>query len=223
MASPSRPTARLSSARAMMRRCDSGRSMAARRASCACPRRSTRLPCRAAARSPPARRMDRLFLLTPTARWNGRSRRPRRPSSRWPFSPDGARIAAASPRGAVGSVRCPRAGNRVFALNGPGLPVWSLAFTPDGRQLLTGGGDRIVRRWDARTGDHLGPVVIESPADAGRRARRQPRRRGLQGLRGLPYADARWRQPGRADAAWRHRPAHRHGAGLQLFAGLCRA
>lgn len=77
------------------------------------------------------------------------------------FAPDGARVAAASPRGTVALFDA-TTGAQVFALNGPGLPVWSLAFTPDGRVLLTGGGDRIVRRWDARTGDHLGPVVIEA-------------------------------------------------------------
>ena len=80
------------------------------------------------------------------------------------FSPDDARLAAASPRGAV-AVLDARTGAQIFTLNGPGLPVWSLAYTRDGRQLLTGGGDRIVRRWDARTGDHLGPVVIERGAD----------------------------------------------------------
>jgi cytochrome c len=81
------------------------------------------------------------------------------------FTPDGARFAAASPRGAV-SLFETATGKLVFTLNGPGLPVWSLAFTPDGRQLLTGGGDRIVRRWDARSGEHLGPVVIERAPDA---------------------------------------------------------
>lgn len=80
------------------------------------------------------------------------------------FSPDGARFAAASPRGTIGVFET-ATGKLVFNLNGPGLPVWSLAFTPDGRQLLTGGGDRIVRRWDARTGDHIGPVVIERGPD----------------------------------------------------------
>jgi cytochrome c len=51
----------------------------------------------------------------------------------------------------------------LFTLVGPGLPVWSLAFAPDGDTLLTGGSDRIVRRWDARTGEHIGPVVMSAP------------------------------------------------------------
>ncbi len=80
------------------------------------------------------------------------------------FTPDGTRIAAASPRGAV-SLFETASGKPIFTLSGPGLPVWSLAFTPDGRHLLTGGGDRLVRRWDARSGEHLGPVVIARPAD----------------------------------------------------------
>jgi cytochrome c len=48
---------------------------------------------------------------------------------------------------------------------GPGLPVWSLAFTPDGNELLSGGADRLVRRWNARTGEHIGEVVPRSEAD----------------------------------------------------------
>ena len=52
-----------------------------------------------------------------------------------------------------------------FSLNGPGLPVWSLSYSPDGRVLLTGGGDRLVRRWDARTGEHMGAVMAQGPGD----------------------------------------------------------
>ena len=43
-------------------------------------------------------------------------------------------------------------------------PVWSLAFTPDGSQLLSGGGDRLVRRWDAATGAAIGRSAVEAEA-----------------------------------------------------------
>ncbi len=72
-------------------------------------------------------------------------------------SPDGAVMAAGSPRGAVAIIDVEARRVR-FTLNGPGLPVWSLAFTPDGRHILSGGADRIVRRWDARTGEHIGAI-----------------------------------------------------------------
>lgn len=80
------------------------------------------------------------------------------------FSPDATRLAAASPRGSVTLFET-RTAKSVFTLNGPGLPVWSLAFSPDGKVLFTGGSDRLVRRWSAVNGDHLGPIVIERPAE----------------------------------------------------------
>lgn len=72
-------------------------------------------------------------------------------------STDGRMLAAGSPRGAVAVIDVDARRVR-FTLNGPGLPVWSLAFTPDGRHLLSGGADRIVRRWDARSGEHIGAI-----------------------------------------------------------------
>ena len=105
-----------------------------------------------------------LFLLAPDGVLRATIEAAEAPIIALGFSPDGARIAAASPRGAVSLFEA-ASGKLLFTLNGPGLPVWSLAFTPDGRQLLTGGGDRVVRRWDARNGEHLGPVVIDRPAD----------------------------------------------------------
>ncbi|GJD74881.1 c-type cytochrome [Methylobacterium goesingense] len=80
-------------------------------------------------------------------------------------SPDGTRIAAASAGGAV-TVIDRAAGTVLTRLVGPGLPVWSVAWRPEGGELLTGGGDRLIRRWDARTGAPIGPLAMPRPADA---------------------------------------------------------
>jgi cytochrome c len=80
------------------------------------------------------------------------------------LSPDGTRAAAASIGGAV-AVLERRSAKVLFNLVGPGLPVWSLAFRPDGLELLTGGADRVVRRWDMRTGQHIGAAVLARPED----------------------------------------------------------
>jgi cytochrome c len=80
------------------------------------------------------------------------------------ISPDGTLVAAAGIRGAVAVIdRKTRAISRTLV--GPGLPVWSVAFFPDNRTLLTGGTDRMVRRWDATTGEHLGAVPLNDVSD----------------------------------------------------------
>jgi cytochrome c len=74
-------------------------------------------------------------------------------------SNDGALVGAAGVRGSVSIIeRKPRSLARTLV--GPGLPVWSLAFLPDNRTLLTGGTDRMVRRWNAASGEHVGAVVM---------------------------------------------------------------
>lgn len=45
-------------------------------------------------------------------------------------------------------------------LSGIGMPIWSLAFLPDSRTLVTGGIDQVIRRWDARTGEQINTTVI---------------------------------------------------------------
>lgn len=80
-------------------------------------------------------------------------------------SPDGRMLAVAGIRGAV-ALLSSATGERRATLVGPGLPVWSLAFAPSGRELLTGGGDRLIRRWNAETGEHLGAVAMARPSDA---------------------------------------------------------
>jgi cytochrome c len=79
-------------------------------------------------------------------------------------SGDGALIAAAGIRGSVAIIdRSSRSVARTLV--GPGLPVWSATFFPDNRTLLTGGTDRMIRRWDAVTGDHIGQVAMAGADD----------------------------------------------------------
>lgn len=80
------------------------------------------------------------------------------------ISKDGKLIAAAGIRGSVAIIdRLSRTLSRTLV--GPGLPVWAAAFLPDNRTLMTGGTDRMVRRWDAVTGDHLDNVPMASNDD----------------------------------------------------------
>jgi cytochrome c len=80
------------------------------------------------------------------------------------ISPDGKLVAAAGIRGSVAIIdRKNRAITRTLV--GPGLPVWSVAFFPDNKTLLTGGTDRMVRRWDATTGEHIGAVPLNDGGD----------------------------------------------------------
>jgi cytochrome c len=79
-------------------------------------------------------------------------------------SPDGKLIAAAGIRGSVAILdRSSRAVLRTLV--GPGLPVWSVAFLPDSETLLTGGADRVIRRWNALTGDPVGSVALSGVDD----------------------------------------------------------
>jgi cytochrome c len=80
------------------------------------------------------------------------------------ISGDGKFIAAAGIRGSVAIID--RGARRLErTLVGPGLPVWSAAFLPDNHTLITGGTDRMIRRWDAVTGEPIGAVVMGAPED----------------------------------------------------------
>jgi cytochrome c len=70
------------------------------------------------------------------------------------ISHDGVRIAAAGINGTVALIDR-RARSREHVVTGSGAPIWAVAFLPDGRTLLAGGGDRTIRRWDAETGEPL--------------------------------------------------------------------
>jgi cytochrome c len=80
------------------------------------------------------------------------------------ISHDGALIAVAGIGGTVAIVDR-KARSVLRTLVGPGMPVWSVAFLPDGATLLTGGADGKIRRWNALTGDAIGSNLLGTPAD----------------------------------------------------------
>ncbi|HMA75601.1 MAG TPA: c-type cytochrome [Xanthobacteraceae bacterium] len=81
------------------------------------------------------------------------------------LSGDGKRIAAASIRGSVTILnRAARRSERTLIVPGP--PVWSVAFLPDGRTLLTGATDRMIRRWDVATGEPIDSLTTGGADDA---------------------------------------------------------
>jgi cytochrome c len=80
------------------------------------------------------------------------------------ISPDETQVAAASIGGSVAMIdRKARALARTLV--GPELPVWSVAFLPDSRTLLTGGADNIIRRWNVVTGEPVDPLLLETAGD----------------------------------------------------------
>lgn len=106
----------------------------------------------------------KLYFLSPTGELRGEIEAQSTPIIAVAISADGGFVAAAGIRGSVAIVE--RAMRKLArTLVGPGLPVWSLAFMPDGHTLLTGGTDRMVRRWNAATGEHVGTVALGTPED----------------------------------------------------------
>jgi cytochrome c len=106
----------------------------------------------------------KLYFLTGAGAGTGEIVAGPRPVISIAISPDGARVAAASIGGSVAMIDRKTRG-LARTLVGPGLPVWSVAFLPDGRTLLTGGADNIIRRWNAVTGDPIDPVLLETAGD----------------------------------------------------------
>ena len=106
----------------------------------------------------------KLYFLTGAGASAGEVAAGPRPVISIAVSPDGALVAAASVGGSVAVID---RNTRVLArtLVGPGLPVWSVAFLPDSRTLLTGGADNIIRRWNAVTGDPIDPLLLEAAGD----------------------------------------------------------
>ncbi len=106
----------------------------------------------------------KVYLLSPAGERKREVEAAQTPIIALALSGDGRLIAAASIRGSVAIIDR-AAGTLARTLVGPGLPVWSAAFFPDNRTLLTGGADRIIRRWDAVTGEPIGNVVMGAPED----------------------------------------------------------
>jgi cytochrome c len=106
----------------------------------------------------------KVYFLTGDGRRSGEIAAGPRPVISIAISPDGALAAAA---GIGGSVAVIDRKTRELArtLVGPGFPVWSVAFLPDSRTLLTGGADNIIRRWNAVTGDPVDPILLETAGD----------------------------------------------------------
>jgi len=106
----------------------------------------------------------KVYFLSPTGERRGEVEAQPTPIITVTVSSDGRLLAAAGIRGSVAIIE--RASRKLErTLVGPGLPVWSAAFLPDNRTLLTGGADRMVRRWDAVTGEHIGTVAMGGPED----------------------------------------------------------
>ena len=106
----------------------------------------------------------KVYFLSPQGEPRGELQASATPVIALAISPDGKLIAAAGIRGSVAVIER-QARKLGHTLVGPGLPVWSVAFFPDGHTLLTGGADRTIRRWDALTGEPIGAVVVGAPDD----------------------------------------------------------
>ena len=106
----------------------------------------------------------KIYFLTAAGAAAGEVAAGPRPVISIAISPNGALVAAASIGGSVAVIdRKTRALARTLV--GPGLPVWSVAFFPDSRTLLTGGADNIIRRWNAVTGEPVDPLFLEAAGD----------------------------------------------------------
>ena len=106
----------------------------------------------------------KVYFLSPQGELRGELQASATPIIAVAISRDGRLVAAAGIRGSVAVIE--RKTRKLdHTLVGPGLPVWSVAFFPDSRTLLTGGTDRTIRRWDAVSGEPIGGVAVGAPDD----------------------------------------------------------
>lgn len=106
----------------------------------------------------------KIYFLDGTGRADGEVAAGPIPIIAMAMSKDGALLAAADIRGSVAIIDR-KARTLARRLVGPGLPVWSVTFMPDNGTLLTGGADSVIRRWNALTGEPVGPAIQENPND----------------------------------------------------------
>jgi cytochrome c len=106
----------------------------------------------------------KVYFLSPAGETRGEVEASPNPVIALASAPDGNLVAAAGIRGSV-AVIDRKTRTLSHTLVGPGLPVWSVAFFPDSRTLLTGGADRMIRRWDASNGEPIGAAVVGAPDD----------------------------------------------------------
>jgi cytochrome c len=106
----------------------------------------------------------KVYFLSPAGETRGEVEASPNPVIALASAPDGNLVAAAGIRGSV-AVIDRKTRTLAHTLVGPGLPVWSVAFFPDSRTLLTGGADRMIRRWDASNGEPIGAAVVGAPDD----------------------------------------------------------
>jgi WD40 repeat protein len=80
------------------------------------------------------------------------------------FSPDNQRLVTAHGDKSVVNVWDTVTGNFVISLDDHTKPVWSVAFSPDGRYIATAGEDARVKVWKSQTGQ----VVWTFDEDSGK-------------------------------------------------------
>jgi cytochrome c len=105
-----------------------------------------------------------IYFLSPEGRRSGVVAASSSPITSLAITAEGGRIAAASTNGTLAIIDR-KTHSLARSLARSGLPIWAVAFAPDGRTLLSGGGDRIIHRWDAETGQSNDAVAIGSPED----------------------------------------------------------
>ncbi|HET7597578.1 MAG TPA: c-type cytochrome [Burkholderiales bacterium] len=106
----------------------------------------------------------KVYFLSPSGASRGDVQASPTPIIQVALSSNGKLVAAAGIRGSVAIIdRQTRKLERTLV--GPGLPVWAVAFLPDNKTLLTGGTDRMIRRWNAVTGDPIDSTLVGAQDD----------------------------------------------------------